>query len=52
MNKQIAHELGIEDPTAKVHKQKAMEKMGTKRLADLMRMTALLNSQGAKHARG
>lgn len=35
--KQIATELGIQHITARVHKQRVMEKMGTKSLTDLVR---------------
>lgn len=50
LNKQIAHRLGIQEVTAKVHKQKVMEKMGTKSLAELVRMTALINGVGARYS--
>lgn len=43
MNKQIASELGIQEVTAKVHKQKVMEKMGAKGLAELIRAADRLN---------
>ncbi|WP_194722073.1 response regulator transcription factor [Noviherbaspirillum malthae] len=43
MNKQIAMELGIQEVTAKVHKQKVMEKMGTRNLIDLVKVAQRLN---------
>ncbi|WP_192805017.1 response regulator transcription factor [Noviherbaspirillum aerium] len=43
MNKQIAMQLGIQEITAKVHKYKVMEKMGTKSLIDLVRLADRLN---------
>jgi len=43
MIKQIAMELGIQEITAKVHKQKVMEKMGTRSLIDLVRLADRLN---------
>ncbi|MFC7518916.1 response regulator transcription factor [Herbaspirillum sp. GCM10030257] len=45
LNKQIACRLGIQEGTVKLHKRKVMEKMGTKRLVDLIRMTALIKGQ-------
>lgn len=48
MNKQIASELGIREVTAKVHKQKVMEKMGARSLADLVRAASRLNIESAK----
>lgn len=43
MNKQIAMELGIQEVTAKVHKQKVMEKMGTRNLVGLVKVAQRLN---------
>lgn len=48
MNKQIAMELGIQEVTAKVHKQKVMEKMGTKNLVDLVKIAQSLNIPSTK----
>jgi len=38
LNKQIAFELGIVEKTAKVHRGRVMTKMGTRNVADLVRM--------------
>lgn len=48
MNKQIASELGIQEVTAKVHKQKVMEKMAARSVADLVRLAERLNIQSLK----
>lgn len=48
MNKQIASELGIQEVTAKVHKQKVMEKMSARSVADLVRLAERLNIQSVK----
>jgi DNA-binding CsgD family transcriptional regulator len=42
MNKQVAAELGIAEPTAKVHRHKIMKKPGARTLADLVRMACIL----------
>jgi FixJ family two-component response regulator len=42
MNKQIAGRLGVSEITVKVHRGNAMRKLGAKSLADLLRMTQLL----------
>jgi len=42
MNKQISHELGVSEITVKVHRGKAMRKLGAKSLVDLMKMAHLL----------
>lgn len=39
LNKQIAADLGIAEKTIKVHRARAMEKMGVASLAELVRMT-------------
>jgi FixJ family two-component response regulator len=41
MNKQISHDLGVSEITVKVHRGKAMRKLGAKSLVDLMRMAHL-----------
>ena len=41
MNKQIGHELGVSEITVKVHRGKAMRKLGAKSLVDLMKMAHL-----------
>jgi FixJ family two-component response regulator len=45
MNKQVAGELGISEITVKVHRGAAMRKMGTRTLADLVRMADLLKGK-------
>jgi FixJ family two-component response regulator len=42
LNKQIAAELGVSEITVKVHRGQAMRKMGTRSLADLVRMAGKL----------
>jgi FixJ family two-component response regulator len=42
MNKQIAAEIGIVEITVKIHRGNIMRKMGTRSLADLVRITELL----------
>lgn len=42
LNKQIAADLGIAEKTIKVHRARAMEKMGAASLADLVRKTVEL----------
>jgi FixJ family two-component response regulator len=39
LNKQIAADLGITEKTIKVHRARAMEKMGVGTLAELVRKT-------------
>jgi len=46
MNKQIAAELGLSEITVKVHRSNVMRKMGTKSLAELVRMADAL---GIRH---
>ncbi|NGM24172.1 response regulator transcription factor [Roseomonas stagni] len=38
MNKQVAWELGLSEITVKIHRRAVMQKMGTKSLADLVRL--------------
>jgi FixJ family two-component response regulator len=45
MNKQIAAEIGIAEITVKIHRGHIMRKMGTRSLADLVRITELLNGR-------
>ena len=42
MNKQVAHEIGIVEVTAKVHRHNIMKKLGAKSLPDLVRMADAL----------
>lgn len=42
MNKQAAWELGLSEITVKIHRRAAMQKMGAKSLAELVRMAELL----------
>jgi hypothetical protein len=42
LNKQIAADLGLSEVTVKVHRAKAMQKMGARSLAELIRMVDLL----------
>ena len=48
MNKQIAAEIGIAEITVKIHRGHIMKKMGTKSLADLVRITEMLGIRRAK----
>jgi FixJ family two-component response regulator len=45
MNKQIAAELGIAEITVKIHRGHIMKKMGTRSVADLVRITEMLGIQ-------
>jgi FixJ family two-component response regulator len=47
MNKQIAAELGIAQITVKIHRGHIMKKMGTRSLADLVRITEMLGIRRA-----
>jgi FixJ family two-component response regulator len=47
MNKQIAAQLGIAEITVKIHRGHIMKKMGTRSLADLVRITELLDIRRA-----
>ncbi len=46
LNKQVAGELGITESTVKAHRAQVMQKMKANSVADLVKMTAILN-QGA-----
>ena len=43
LSKQIAHDIGVADPTVKVHRSNLMRKMNTRSLVELGRMADLLN---------
>ena len=46
MNKQIAGDMGVSEITVKVHRGKAMRKIGAKSLADLLKMADALRRSG------
>jgi FixJ family two-component response regulator len=48
MNKQIAAEIGIAEITVKIHRGHIMRKMGTRSLADLVRITEMLSIRRAR----
>ena len=48
MNKQIAAEIGIAEITVKIHRGHIMKKMGTRSLADLVRIAEILGIRRAK----
>ena len=48
MNKQIAAEIGIAEITVKIHRGRVMKKMGTRSLADLVRITEMLGIRRAQ----
>jgi FixJ family two-component response regulator len=48
MNKQIAFELGIREITVKIHRGRAMRKMGAHSFAELVRMAEALGIRGNK----
>jgi FixJ family two-component response regulator len=48
MNKQIAAEIGIAEITVKIHRGHIMRKMGTRSLADLVKITEMLRIHRAK----
>jgi FixJ family two-component response regulator len=48
MNKQIAANMGIAEITVKIHRGHIMKKMGTRSLADLVRITELLGIRRAQ----
>ena len=41
LNKQVAHELGVSPRTIENHRQRLMEKVGARTLAQLVRITIL-----------
>jgi FixJ family two-component response regulator len=48
MNKQVAAEIGIAEITVKIHRGHIMKKMGTRSLADLVRITEMLGIRRTK----
>jgi FixJ family two-component response regulator len=48
MNKQIAAEIGIAEITVKIHRGHIMKKMGTRSLADLVRISEILGIRRAE----
>ena len=48
MNKQVAAELGVSDVTIKVHRHNAMQKLGARSVADLVRIADALGVAGKK----
>jgi FixJ family two-component response regulator len=48
LNKQVAAEIGISEISVKVHRRKAMQKLGARSLADLVRMADLAELGRAK----
>jgi FixJ family two-component response regulator len=48
MNKQIAAEIGIAEITVKIHRGHIIKKIGTRSLADLVRITEILGIRRAK----
>jgi FixJ family two-component response regulator len=48
MNKQIAAEIGIAEITVKIHRGHIMKKMGTRSLADLVRIAEMLGIRRAE----
>jgi FixJ family two-component response regulator len=48
MNKQVAAELGLAEVTVKIHRGHIMKKMGTRSLADLVRMAEMLGIRRTK----
>jgi FixJ family two-component response regulator len=47
LNKQVAADLGLSEVTVKVHRSAAMRKMGTRTLADLVRIADRLKASGS-----
>jgi RNA polymerase sigma factor (sigma-70 family) len=47
MNKQVAAEIGISEMTVKVHRHRAMKKLGARSIADLVRIADLLDIRTA-----
>src|ERR1700732_3578779 len=52
MNKQIAAEIGIAEITVKIHRGHITKKMGTRSLADLVRITEMLGIRRTKPSGG
>lgn len=50
MNKQIAGRIGISEVTVKIHRRRAMRKMGARTFADLVKMTLELDLQPHRSA--
>src|SRR6516165_3156434 len=48
MNKQVAAKLGVSEVTVKVHRHNAMQKLGARSLADLVRIADTLGVSGKK----
>jgi len=48
MNKQVAAELGVSEVTIKVHRHNAMQKLGARSVADLVRIADALGVAGKK----
>ena len=49
LNKQVAAEIGVSETAVKVHRHKAMKKMGAKSLADLVRMADTVGIRHTHH---
>jgi FixJ family two-component response regulator len=47
MNKQVAGDLGISEVTVKIHRGAAMRKMGSRSLAELVKMAEVIKPKGA-----
>ena len=47
MNKQVAGDLGISEITVKIHRGAAMRKMGSRSLAELVKMGEVIKPKGA-----
>jgi RNA polymerase sigma factor (sigma-70 family) len=52
LNKQVASELGVSEKTVKVHRSRAVEKMGARSLPDLVRMAVRLGIGGERGTAG
>jgi len=48
MNKQVAAKLGVSEVTVKVHRHNAMQKLGARSMADLVRIADTLGVSGKK----